>query len=121
MHRPAAEGCETGRKDHRSVHFVGVPGDALSQAFHAAVQHWQDQPVGQGGVIAFAEELADLPGAKRLLDAHERYVIAVTRSLLERAAAEGEIEEVDTAAVAYVLRNYDGARGGQVIRLLHTF
>ena len=24
-------------------------------------------------------------------------------------------------AVAYVLRNFDGARGGQVIRLLHTF
>ena len=57
----------------------------------------------QPEAIAFAEELAALPGAKRLLDAHERYVIAVTRSLLERAASEGEIEEVDTAAVAHVL------------------
>ena len=57
----------------------------------------------QPEAIAFAEELAALPGAKRLLDAHERYVIAVTRSLLERAAAEGEIEAVDTGAVAHVL------------------
>jgi hypothetical protein len=30
-------------------------------------------------------------------------VVAVTRSLLERAVAEGEIERVDAAAVAHVL------------------
>ena len=57
----------------------------------------------QPEAIAFAEELATLRGAKRLLDAHEGYVIAVTRSLLDRAVAEGEIEFVDTAAVAHVL------------------
>lgn len=57
----------------------------------------------QPEAIAFAEELADLPGAKGLLDAHERYVIAVARSLLERAVSEGEIEAVDTAALAHVL------------------
>ena len=52
---------------------------------------------------SFAREFAGLPGAKRLLDAHEGHVIAVTQSLLDRAVAEGEIPAVDTAAVAHVL------------------
>jgi len=53
--------------------------------------------------VAFARAFARVPGAKRLLDAHQGYVIAVTQSLLERAAAQGEIEAVDTASVAHVL------------------
>jgi AcrR family transcriptional regulator len=57
----------------------------------------------QPSTVAFAREFADLPGAQRLLDAHEQYVVAVTRSLLERAVAEGEIAPVDTAALAHVL------------------
>ena len=57
----------------------------------------------QPEAIAFAEELDALPGAKRLLDAHEGYVIAVAQSLLDRAVSEGEIEPVDTASVAHVL------------------
>lgn len=57
----------------------------------------------QPATVAYARELADVPGASRLLDAHESYVIAVTRSLLERAVAEGRIAPVDTAAVAHVL------------------
>lgn len=57
----------------------------------------------QPTTVAFARDFADLPGAKRLLDAHEDYLIAVTRSLLDRAVAEGEIAPVDTAALAHVL------------------
>jgi AcrR family transcriptional regulator len=57
----------------------------------------------QPSTVAYARELADIPGASRLLDAHERYVIAVTRSLLDRAVAEKQIPPVDTAAVAHVL------------------
>jgi AcrR family transcriptional regulator len=57
----------------------------------------------QPTAVAFAREFAGVPGAQRLLDAHEAYVVAVTRSLLERAVAEGEIERVDAAAVAHVL------------------
>lgn len=57
----------------------------------------------QPEAMIFAEELASLPGAKSLLDGHERYVIAVTQSLLERAVANGEIDPVDTASVAQVL------------------
>ncbi len=57
----------------------------------------------QPTALAYARELADLPGASRLLDAHEGYVIAVTRSLLDRAVEQGAIPPVDTAAVAHVL------------------
>ena len=52
---------------------------------------------------AFARELAALPGAARLADEHERYIMAVTRSLLDRAVEESQIPPVDTAALAHVL------------------
>jgi AcrR family transcriptional regulator len=67
---------------------------AYLQAAHEAVQ-----PATE----AYTRELANVPGAGRLLDAHEHYVIAVTRSLLDRAVAERHIAPVDTAAVAHVL------------------
>lgn len=57
----------------------------------------------QPTTAAFARDFAGVPGAKRLLDTHEAYVIAVTRHLLERARAAGEIRPVDPAAVAHVL------------------
>jgi AcrR family transcriptional regulator len=57
----------------------------------------------QPTAVAFTEEFANLPGAPPILDAHEGYVIAVTRSLLERAVAEDQIRRVDTAALAHVL------------------
>jgi AcrR family transcriptional regulator len=57
----------------------------------------------QPATEAFGREFAGVPGAKPLLDAHESYVVAVTRSLLDRAIAEGEIRPIDTAAVALVL------------------
>jgi AcrR family transcriptional regulator len=57
----------------------------------------------QPETVSFARDFAALPGAKRLLDAHEDYVIAVTQSLLDRAVAERQIPPVDTASVAHVL------------------
>ncbi len=57
----------------------------------------------QPETVAFARNFADVPGAKRLLDSHEGYVIAVTQSLLDRAVAEGQIPPVDTASLAHVL------------------
>ncbi|MFT5441681.1 MAG: AcrR family transcriptional regulator [Myxococcota bacterium] len=53
--------------------------------------------------MIFARELGSLPGAKRLLDSHEDYVVAVTKSLLDRAIDEGLIPPVDTAPVAHIL------------------
>ena len=52
---------------------------------------------------AFLRDFAGFPGAKRLADTHAAYVIGVTKSLLDRAVAEGEIPPLDTAAVAHVL------------------
>ena len=57
----------------------------------------------QPAANTFSRDFADVPGAKSLLDGHEDYVMAVTRSLLDRAATAGEIRSVDTAAVAHVL------------------
>ena len=62
----------------------------------------------QPETVSFGIEFAGLPGAKRLLDSHEDYVMAVTKSLLDRAVAAGEVAagegtKVDTAAVAHVL------------------
>jgi AcrR family transcriptional regulator len=57
----------------------------------------------QPETAAFSRDFAGIPGAERLLDAHERYVIAVTQSLLDDAVAEGQIRPVDTASIARVL------------------
>lgn len=57
----------------------------------------------QPEAVFLAHHLTEIPGAKRLLDAHEDYVMAVTRSLLDRAISEGQIEPVDTASLAHVL------------------
>lgn len=53
--------------------------------------------------VVFARELPSLPGAKRLLDSHEDYVVAVAKSLLDRAVTTGEIVSVDTGPLAHVL------------------
>lgn len=71
--------------------------EALRIYLHEANQAVQPE------AIAFAAELATLPGAMRLLDAHEGYVIAVAQSLLDRAVSGGEISPVDTASLAHVL------------------
>ncbi len=57
----------------------------------------------QPSTESFSRDFADLPGAKPLLDAHEAYVMAVTRSLLDRAVAERQIQPVDSAAMAHLL------------------
>jgi AcrR family transcriptional regulator len=57
----------------------------------------------QATTATLARQLAGLPGAVRLVDAHEGYVVSVAQALLDRAVAEGEIPPVDTAALAQVL------------------
>lgn len=52
---------------------------------------------------AFARDLAAVPAAQRLSDGHNDYIVAVTRSLLDQAAAQGDIADVDTAALARVM------------------
>jgi AcrR family transcriptional regulator len=57
----------------------------------------------QPTAMSYARELRGIPGAARLIDSHEDYVIAIARSLLDRAVERGDIPPVDTAAVAHVL------------------
>ena len=66
----------------------------------------------QPEAVALSAGLATVAGAKRLFEAHEGYLMAVTQSLLDRAVAEGQIAAVDTAAVAHVL----GGLGGEFVR-----
>jgi AcrR family transcriptional regulator len=58
---------------------------------------------GNEAVQPEAVDLAHVVGVEPLLSAHESYLIAVTKSLLDRAVQEGHIAPVDTAAVAHVL------------------
>ena len=52
---------------------------------------------------AFAREFVAIPGVQRMIDGHERYVVGVVQSLLDRAVAERAIAPCDTAAVAHLL------------------
>ena len=92
----------------RSLHRIGraaigaldasmSPLDALRAYLRAA--HEAVQPT----TAAFAREFVGVPGADRLVDAHQGYVTAVTQSLLDRAVAERQIAPVDTASLAHVL------------------
>lgn len=56
-----------------------------------------------GTTPAFARDLAAVPAAQRLNDAHSDYLVAVTRCLLDLAVERGEVADVDTGAVARVM------------------
>jgi len=52
---------------------------------------------------AFARDLETVPAAQRLSDYHSAYLVAVTRCLLDMAVEQGDIDDVDTAAMARVM------------------
>lgn len=56
-----------------------------------------------GTTEAFARDLAAVPAAQELRDAHSEYLVAMTRRLLDLAVEQGHIAQVDTAAVARVV------------------
>lgn len=85
--RHAIAAADAGRSALESLrHYLGAANEAV-------------QPT----TVAFAREFAGVAGAKEMLDSHESYVVAVAKSLLERAISEGEIARVDAAALAHVL------------------
>ena len=49
---------------------------------------------------AFAEDLADHPAARRLLDRHFRYVMTVVERLVTEGIEQGELREVTPSVVA---------------------
>jgi AcrR family transcriptional regulator len=86
------------RVGHRATSSVTgtevAPLDALRTYLRAAT-------VAVSGLSpAFARDLAAMAAAQRVEDAHNDYLVAVTRALLDLAVERGEIEPVDTAAVA---------------------
>ncbi len=50
-----------------------------------------------------ARDLAAMPAAQRRNGAHSEYLVAVTRGLLDLAVEQGDIPDIDTAAVARVI------------------
>lgn len=52
---------------------------------------------------AFARDLAAVPAAQRLNDAHSDYLVAVARCLLDLAVERGDIADLDTGALARVM------------------
>ena len=52
---------------------------------------------------AFADDLADDPAARRLLDRHFRYVMSVSESLIERGIEAGEFRDISPAVAAGML------------------
>ena len=92
----------------RRLHRIGRAAIACLDASMSALQALRAYLAAANEAVqptteSFGRDFADLPGAKRLLDAHEGYVVAVTRSLLDRAVRERRIQPVDTAALAHVL------------------
>ncbi len=51
----------------------------------------------------FARDMATIADGLDLNEAHSNYLVDVTRSLLDLAVAQGEIDKVDTAAVARMI------------------
>ena len=85
-----------GRRAIASLDASLTPIDALRAYLSAASDALDTE------LMAVSREFADFPGTKRLLDSHERYVIGVVRSLLDRAVSEGQIAPCDTASIAHL-------------------
>jgi AcrR family transcriptional regulator len=74
-----------------------APLDALRAYLRAATE------AVSGTTQAFARDLAAVPAAQRLNDDHSAYLIAVAQSLLDLAVERGDIDPIDTAALARVM------------------
>ena len=74
-----------------------APLDALRAYLRAATE------AVSGTTHAFARDLAAVPAAQRLNDDHSAYLIAVAQSLLDLAVERGDIDPIDTAALARVM------------------
>ena len=91
-----------GRTAQHAIDPGMAPLDALRaylEAAHVAVGNTTE---------AFARDMAAVPAAQRLHDAHQDYLMTVARRLLDAAVDGGDIDAVDTAAVARVLARVGG-------------
>lgn len=89
-----------------------APLDAIRsylRAAHVAVSRATD---------AWSRDIATVPAVRQLVDAHNEYLVDVTRLLLDEAVRRGDIADVDTAAVARVLAGF--GRGFAVPEVART-
>jgi AcrR family transcriptional regulator len=57
----------------------------------------------QPKAVAITTDFGKLSGARELSEAHTRYIVDITRALLDEAVEAGEIDALDTGALALVL------------------
>jgi AcrR family transcriptional regulator len=86
-----------GRTAREAIQADMAPLDAVRAYLRAATV------AVSGTTEAFARDLATVPAAQELRDAHSEYLVAMTRRLLDEAVERGDIPPVDTAAVARVV------------------
>jgi len=86
-----------GRTARGAIHPDMAPLEAIRHYLEAA------NVAVAGPTEAFARDLATLPAGQRPSDQHSDYLVAVTRRLLDLAVEWGDIDDVDTAAVARVM------------------
>jgi len=88
---------EVGRAAHAAI------GEEMS-ALDAVRAYLRAANVAVGNMSEeFASDLASITGGTELNEAHSDYLVDVTRSLLDLAVERGEIDDVDTAAVARMI------------------
>jgi AcrR family transcriptional regulator len=57
----------------------------------------------QPKTVLFTESFGKVSGATRLAEAHTGFIVEITRALLDEAVESGEIEALDTGALAFIL------------------
>lgn len=73
------------------------PLDAIRRYLFAATQ------AVSATTPTFVADLANVPGGQEISDAHSRYLVAITKELLDVAVEKGVIEPVDTLVVAHAM------------------
>ncbi|NND74067.1 MAG: TetR/AcrR family transcriptional regulator [Ilumatobacter sp.] len=85
-----------GRTARHAIDEAAPIADQLRSYFNGAIEL-------QRLTAAFAEDLADDPAARRLLDRHFRYVMAVLEGLIRRGIDDGVFRDVPAGVAAGVL------------------
>lgn len=91
-----------GRSAQRAIDPDVAPLDALRAYLEAATV------AVSRTTQAFARDLATVPAARRLSEAHEDYLLSIAKGLLDHAVERGDIDPIDTAAVARVMTKLGG-------------
>ncbi len=86
-----------GREAMQALELDGSPLTRLRAYLQAANRAVQPT------TAAFSRDFAKDPAARRVVGAHGAYVVAITQALLDEAVREGEIQAMDTVALAHIL------------------